>query len=69
MAKKAVLIGVNRYRIPGADLRGCVNDVKNMAGVLTQRYGFARGDIATLLDLTATKKGIESAIRKLVART
>jgi hypothetical protein len=67
MAKKAVLIGVNRYRIPGADLRGCVNDVKNMAGLLTKQYGFKRGDLTTLLDYGATKKATEAAIRKLVA--
>ena len=67
MAKKAVLIGVNRYRIPGADLRGCVNDVKNMAGLLTKQYGFKRGDLTTLLDYAATKKATEAAIRKLVA--
>ena len=66
MAKKAVLIGINRYRIPGADLRGCVNDVKNMQSVLTRSYGFKGGDITVLSDFAATKKGIESAIRKLV---
>lgn len=37
MAKKALLTGINRYKIPGADPRGCVNDVENMKGVLTQR--------------------------------
>lgn len=66
MAKKAVLIGINRYRIPGADLRGCVNDVKNMQSVLTRSYGFKGDDITVLTDFAATKKGIESAIRKLV---
>lgn len=35
MAKRAVLIGINKYRIPGADLRGCVNDVKSIESVLT----------------------------------
>jgi uncharacterized caspase-like protein len=66
MAKKAVLIGVNKYRIPGADLRGCVNDVKNMERVLTKSYGFKSGDIVTLLDYKATKTAIESAIRALI---
>ena len=45
MAKKAVLIGVNRYRVPGADLRGCVPDVKNMSRLLQGQYGFDAGDI------------------------
>jgi hypothetical protein len=67
MAKRAVLIGVNRYRMPGADLRGCVNDVQNMQGLLTQHFGFAPADIETLTDDAATKKAIESSIRKVVA--
>ena len=66
MSKKAVLIGINRYQIAGADLRGCVNDVKNMRAVLTQRYGFKSNDIETITDTQATKKGMDSAIRKLV---
>lgn len=66
MAKRAVLIGVNKYQIPGADLRGCVNDVINMTGVLTQVYGFAKSDIVTLTDFAATKKAMQAAIRALV---
>jgi len=66
MAKRAVLIGVNKYQIPGADLRGCVNDVVNMTGVLTQVYGFAKSDIVTLTDFAATKKAMQAAIRALV---
>ncbi|MBI4515277.1 MAG: caspase family protein [Deltaproteobacteria bacterium] len=67
MAKKALLIGINRYRIPGSDLRGCVNDVKNMRSVLMQYYGFASKDISVLTDLAATTKAIEAGIYKLVA--
>ena len=50
MAKKALLIGINRYKIPGADLRGCVNDVENMKGVLTRMYGFASKDVTVMTD-------------------
>jgi hypothetical protein len=66
MAKKALLIGINRYRIPGADLRGCVNDIKNVRAVLTRYYGFARQDITTLADLKATTKAMQSAIQTLI---
>jgi hypothetical protein len=66
MAKKALLIGINRYRIPGADLRGCVNDVKNMRQVLTDLYGFKADDVTALTDLAATKAAMQAAIRKLV---
>lgn len=67
MAKRAVLIGINRYRVPGADLRGCVNDVKNLQQALTTYCGFSSKDITTLTDLQATKKAMQSAIQKLVA--
>jgi metacaspase-1 len=66
MAKRAVLIGVNRYRVPGADLRGCVNDVINMQKALTQHYGFSKADITTLTDLKATQKAMQSAIAQLI---
>ena len=66
MAKRAVLIGINKYRVPGADLRGCVNDVKNLQQALTTYSGFSAKDITTLTDLQATKKAMQSAIQKLV---
>lgn len=66
MAKRALLIGINRYKIRGADLRGCVNDVKNMQRVITRFYGFKSGDITTLTDYAATKKAMQAAIVKLV---
>ncbi|MET0517066.1 MAG: caspase family protein [Nitrospiraceae bacterium] len=69
MAKRAVLIGINRYQVPGSDLRGCVNDVNNLQKVLTQYHGFAGKDITVLTDLKATKKAMEAAIQKLVAGT
>ena len=66
MAKKAVLIGINRYRIPGADLRGCVNDVRNMQAVLNEYYGFAKSAITVLTDYSATNKAMQSAIGSLI---
>ncbi len=67
MAKKAVLVGVNRYRIPGADLRGCVPDVKNMSRLLQTRFGFDPADITMLTDFDATKNAMEQAITGLVS--
>jgi metacaspase-1 len=67
MAKRAVLIGINRYQIPGSDLNGCVNDVKNLGGVLKTFYGFTDKDITILTDLRATKKAMQAAIQKLIA--
>src|SRR6478735_8770832 len=67
MAKKAVLVGVNRYRIPGADLRGCVPDVKNMSRLIQDQYGFEASDITMLTDFDATKKAMEEAITGMVS--
>jgi metacaspase-1 len=67
MAKRALLIGINKYQVPGADLRGCVNDVTNLQKVLTQYYGFAGKDVTILTDLKATKKAMQAAIQKLIA--
>lgn len=66
MSKRALLIGVNEYAIPGANLRGCVNDVHNIAGALTELYGFADSDITMLLDGAATKAAMTQAISDLV---
>ncbi|MGE0820929.1 MAG: caspase domain-containing protein [Candidatus Binatia bacterium] len=66
MVKKALLIGINRYRIPGADLRGCVNDVKNLQEVLTHQYRFASKDIVVLTDLDATTKAMQGTIGTLI---
>jgi hypothetical protein len=66
MSKKALLIGINCYRIAGSDLRGCVNDVRNMRSVLTSYYGFRNADITLLTDLAATTKAMRAAIAGLV---
>lgn len=67
MTKRAVLVGVNRYRIPGADLRGCVNDVRNMQKALVELYGFRNGDILALLDEDATKRNIQQALKQMIS--
>lgn len=67
MAKRALLIGINRYALPGADLRGCVNDVEDMGKVLVEEFGFAPGDLTTLLDEQATQAAMQQGIEELVA--
>jgi len=67
MAKKALLIGINHYQIPGNDLRGCVNDVRSMQATLKKYYGFKPAELTTLLDDQATTKAMRSEIQKLVA--
>ena len=57
--KKALLVGINRYPDPGNELKGCVNDVRQMADMLKSRYGFpGDGNLRLLTDARATTKAI-----------
>ena len=66
MAKRALLIGINKYQIDGADLRGCVNDVEDLTSTLVECYGFKKSDVSVLTDGAATKKAIQSGIKALL---
>jgi metacaspase-1 len=66
VAKRALLIGVNKYQMAGADLRGCVNDVVNLKSVLQDLYGFKPRDIAVLTDGKATQKAMADGITGLL---
>ena len=66
MAKRALLIGINKYQIPGADLRGCVNDVKDLSAALVEFHGFKKNDISVLLDGAATQKAMKAGIKSLL---
>ncbi|KAH1937068.1 hypothetical protein KXV31_003587 [Aspergillus fumigatus] len=47
--RKALLIGINYFGQKG-QLRGCINDVKNMSTYLNQNFGYAREDMVLLTD-------------------
>jgi metacaspase-1 len=47
--RKALLIGINYFGQRG-QLRGCINDVKNMSTYLNERFGYAREDMVILTD-------------------
>lgn len=66
MAKRALLIGINKYQIPGADLRGCVNDVRDLSAALIEFHGFKKKDITVLLDGAATHKAMQAGIKSLL---
>lgn len=53
MTRKALLCGVNAY--DSVPLRGCVNDVHNLQGVLLDRYGFQPQQVRLLLDADCVK--------------
>jgi hypothetical protein len=62
MSNKALLVGINAH-----PLKGCINDVLDMAGYLTSSCGFRPEEIRFLRDDEATAAGIKAALRELVA--
>ena len=71
MARKALLVGINDYAPVGAggpDLRGCVNDVRDMANTLNA-LGIVRatpGTMHILTDARATRANILNELRWLI---
>jgi hypothetical protein len=47
--RKALLIGINYFGQRG-QLRGCINDVKNMSAYLNENFGYKRDDMVILTD-------------------
>jgi uncharacterized caspase-like protein len=66
MANKALLVGINRYKLSGSDLQGCVNDVTNVRDVLLRYFGFSVKQIRVLADGRATRKAILARLDWLV---
>ncbi|KAI0482668.1 caspase domain-containing protein [Xylariaceae sp. FL0804] len=70
--RKALLIGIN-YLGQNAELRGCINDTRNVSSFLMERYGYKREDMIILTDdqrdpiLVPTKANILRAMEWLVS--
>jgi hypothetical protein len=64
---KALCVGINDYPVRGSDLKGCVNDARSWAQLLTDHYAFPPGDTRLLLDKAATKKAIFRELDALLA--
>jgi hypothetical protein len=67
----ALLVGINDYHPDGGvkGLRGCVNDVDEMARLLVERFGVPPANIVTLTNQQATHRAITDALqRHLVER-
>ncbi|HNU36453.1 MAG TPA: caspase family protein [Methanomassiliicoccales archaeon] len=63
---KALLVGINKYKLPGSDLQGCVNDVTNIRHSLLTYFGFTVKQIRVVTDERATKKNIMTRLEWLV---
>ncbi len=55
--KRALLVGINEYADPAANLSGCVNDVW-LVSALLQESGYAAEDIRIVLNDRATTAGV-----------
>ena len=66
MSNKALIVGVNKYKLPGSDLQGCVNDATNVRDILLKYFNFTVKDIRVLVDGRATKKAILDRLKWLV---
>lgn len=66
MSNRALLVGINKYKIPGADLNGCVNDVTNVRDILLKHFGFTVKEIRVVVDDRATKRAIMERLKWLV---
>jgi metacaspase-1 len=66
--KKALFVGINNFAsYPQFTLNGCVNDARDMAKLYKDLLGFKTGEIVVLTDSQATKAGIMSALKSMVA--
>lgn len=67
--KRAFLVGINDYQMSGADLRGCVNDIKNVQANMLPAAGFKASDMTVVLDQQATRANILAGLKAAVAAT
>lgn len=64
MTRRAVLVGIVDY--PAKPLRGSLNDVEDLASLLTTHFGVGTRDLAILTDAAATTKPIINALNAAV---
>jgi len=66
--RRALCAGINNFKnYPQAALQGCINDANQMKGVLKEFLGFTDADISVLTDSQATKSGIMTQLKDMVA--
>lgn len=66
MTKKALIVGVDRYKNSAWNLEGCTMDAAVMSGMLQDHFGFPGDNVRLLLDNRATKANIETRLDWLV---
>lgn len=64
--KRALIVGIN-YAGTDSELKGCINDAKNVRRLLVTRFGYAETDITELLEGDATRAALMKEFKKLLA--
>lgn len=64
--KLALIVGINKYQMPGADLNGCVNDAEDIWNMLIEK-GYNADNIRMLTDFRATQQNILERLEWLVS--
>jgi hypothetical protein len=67
-ARRALCVGINDYPYKDNDLKGCVNDARAWASLLTDHFDFPAKNVTVLIDKQATKRGTLSALKSLFTR-
>ena len=66
MTKKALVVGIDKYKNPAWNLQGCSMDAAVMSGMLQDHFGFPGDNVRLLIDDRATKANILSRLDWLV---
>ncbi len=67
--RRAIIVGINKYQIPGSNLNGCVNDAKDIYCLLTEQFGFKPENVVLLFDERATTQNIINTLIEKIANT
>jgi metacaspase-1 len=66
MTKKALVVGIDKYKNPQYNLEGCTMDAAVMSGMLQDHFGFPGDNIRVLMDDRATKANMLERLDWLV---
>lgn len=66
MTKKALIVGIDKYKNPAWNLEGCTMDAAVMSGMLRDHLGFPGDNVRVVLDDRATQANILSRLDWLI---
>lgn len=67
MRQYGILFGCNDFGVPGAELRGCINDLRRMYDMLSTHFNYSGWDFDFLIDSRNTAKNQRALIAKVIA--